>query len=62
MLSVESTPIASPWSSRKPLPESPGIPGVSVETVCDQPPPVSPRLNPNLGDSGSAPTRIAELP
>jgi len=53
---------ALPLSSRKPLPESPGIPGVSVLTVCDPPPPVSPTLKPNLGDSCSTPPRIEELP
>src|SRR5699024_8172561 len=60
--SVDNTPNASPSASINPLPESPGMPGVSVYAFWDQPSPVLPRLNPDLGCRISIPARNEELP
>ena len=59
--SVDSTPIAWPCASRNPLPESPGMPGVTVYTRVDQPL-VLPRLMPYFGDNCVMPLRNDELP
>src|SRR6478609_3712592 len=64
MATVDSTPRALPSAVMKPLPESPGMPGVTVYTGCDQPPSAgsSPTLAPVCGESGDAPARRLELP
>ena len=54
-------PKAWPLRLRKPLPESPGMPGVSVYTVCCQPPLSDPTLTPVFGLSGGT-GRSDELP
>src|SRR6476620_188049 len=62
--SVERTPIALPSALMKPVPESPGMPGVIVYSGCDQPPSgaSSPRLTPVWGESAETPPRRLELP
>src|SRR5207248_11055555 len=55
-------PSALPLASRKALPESPGMPGVTVYTECVHPAPLSPRLMPCFGLSCDTPRRSSELP
>src|SRR5207302_4560496 len=59
---VLSTPRGCPVWSRNALPESPGMPGVAVATLCDQPPVVSLTHAPVFGLNCVTPPRSSELP
>src|SRR5215216_3468898 len=59
---VERTPIAWPEAFMKPLPESPGMPGVRVYALWLQPLPSLATIVPCFGLSLVAPPRSEELP
>src|SRR3954447_859408 len=59
---VESTPMAWPDAFMKPLPESPGIPGVRVYALWLQPLPSLATMTPCFGLSFVTPARSDELP
>ncbi len=60
--SVESVPNARPCLSMNALPESPGMPGVTVNTEWFQPPADWPSDTPSFGESCVMPARSDELP
>src|SRR5436309_2476881 len=61
MPTVDSTPAAWPLLSSSALPESPGMPGVTIVVPWLQPLPSSPLLMPVFGLSWVMPNRSSEL-